>query len=206
MKSRREVFASIYKNNYWGDAHTSGQGSTLAATSITRSVIKKVVTDYKINSIVDVACGNLAWMPLVLDELDGVSYTGCDIVEDLVRQHENTFPHLNFSVLDFVSEPIPKAELIICREAHQHLPIQDIKKSLLNFSKSGANYLLATTHLRRCGIKNHLNIKVGRCRDRNLMLSPFLLPNPLCLFPDTEMNTKDKFLGLWKLPFDLNFQ
>ena len=44
------------------------------------------------------------------------------------------------------------------------------------------------------------NMKIGRCRDRNLLLPPFDLPNPLVIYPDTD-GQRDKFIGLWALPF-----
>jgi hypothetical protein len=43
-------------------------------------------------------------------------------------------------------------------------------------------------------------MKTGRCRDRNLLLPPFNLPNPLVIYPDTD-GARDKFIGLWALPF-----
>lgn len=83
----------------------------------------------------------------------------------------------------------------------QHLPVEDILDALVNFSASGARLLLTTIHLRRHGLRNHLNMRIGRCRDRNLLLPPFDLPNPLALYPDTDDGQRDKFIGLWALPF-----
>jgi hypothetical protein len=199
--SRKEAFTSIYDEGYWGTDNLSGFGSSLQATETTREVILKIVRDYEIGSIVDVACGDFVWMPLVLEELAGsVKYTGCDIVEGVVGQHEKKYPQYDFQNLDFVEGKIPDGELIICREALQHLPVKDIKRALRNFSDSGSKYLLATTHLRRSGFRNRRNIRPGRCRDRNLLIAPFNLPNPLVIYSE-EFEGRDKFLALWKLPF-----
>jgi len=198
---RKRAFMSIYKNSYWGADDPSGFGSSLQATKITRSIVLKIVGEYGINSIVDVACGSFVWMPWVLEELkESVQYTGCDIVESLVIQHKERYPQYNFRCLDFVEGGIPEGDLIICREVLQHLPIRDIKKALLNFSDSGSKYLLATTHIRRFGIRNRRDIRPGRCRDRNLMIAPFNLPNPLAIYWE-QYGGQDKFLGLWTLPF-----
>jgi len=89
--------------------------------------------------------------------------------------------------------------LIFCRDVLQHITVADIKDALKKFSASGAKYLLATTHLRRYGWRNSRDIKVGKCRDRNLMYEPFNLPNPLVIYSEEYGN---KFLGLWKLPFN----
>lgn len=210
-KSRKEAFTSIYDEGYWGSddisetgpgsTGSSGAGSSLEATKSARQIIVNIIKEYKINSIVDVACGNFKWMPLVLSELpDSVKYTGCDIVDSLITQHAKNYPQYTFTNLDFVEETIPEGELIICREALQHLPVKDINNALRNFSGSNSRYLLATTHIRRFGFQNKRNIRPGRCRDRNLLVQPFSLPNPIVIYSE-QYKDQDKFLGLWDLPF-----
>jgi len=126
FRSRKKAFELIYEEGFWGEGVKSGGGSTLEATEVTREIIVKVIHDYKIKSVVDVACGDLTWMPLVFDKLEGsVQYTGCDIVESLITNHTQTYPQHNFQFLDFVEGEIPEGELIICREALQHLPVKD---------------------------------------------------------------------------------
>jgi hypothetical protein len=61
--SRKEAFTSIYDEGYWGTDNLSGAGSSLQATETTREIILKIVRDYEIGSIVDVACGDFVWMP-----------------------------------------------------------------------------------------------------------------------------------------------
>ena len=197
---REQAFKSIYEDGYWGKEGFSGAGSTLDATKVTRDIIAKVIADYQIKSIVDVACGDFVWMPFVLQEFSSVQYTGCDIVASLIEQHKSNYPQHKFQSLDFVSGDIPSGEMIICRDVLQHLPVKDIQKALRNFSESGARYLLATTHIRRHGIRNKRNIRPGKCRDRNLLLSPFDLPDPIVIYSE-KYPEQHKFLGLWELPF-----
>jgi len=204
-KRRQAAFEEIYRTAYWGENHLSGFGSSVESTERVRLIILKVIREFNISSVVDLACGDMAWMPLVLDELSStgtrVHYIGCDIVPSLIELHTEKYPDLCFRHLDFISDSIPKAELIICREALQHLPVRDIQLALKKISDSGARYFLGTTHPRRYGIKNHLNIRPGRCRDRNLMLAPFNLPNPLTLWAEGPGHSS-KFIGLWALPFE----
>jgi 2-polyprenyl-3-methyl-5-hydroxy-6-metoxy-1,4-benzoquinol methylase len=200
-QARKEAFTAIYKNHYWGKENLSGDGSSLDATKHTREIILKVIKEHNINSIVDVACGDFVWMPLVLEKMAAdFRYTGCDIVESLISAHKEKYPQYGFQSLDFVEGKIPPGEMIICRDVLQHLQVEDIKKALANFSESGAKYLLATTHIRRFGIRNRRNMKTGRCRDRNLLVAPFELPNPLVIYSEQYVG-QDKFLGLWELPF-----
>jgi len=89
-KTERQIaFDKIYESAYWGAEHLSGSGSTIEATELVRKVIEKTVEDFRIRSIVDVACGDMAWMPLVLDNLKtrgiNLDYLGCDIVASLIN-------------------------------------------------------------------------------------------------------------------------
>src|SRR3989304_3324698 len=87
-KNRADAFAAIYESGYWGGGRPSGAGSTLEATTTTRNIVTKIIADYEIKSIVDVACGDFTWMPLVLQAAASkLRYTGCDIVAGLVTQH-----------------------------------------------------------------------------------------------------------------------
>jgi hypothetical protein len=199
-QARKEAFIEVENNKLWGDEHLSGWGSTIEVTNVTREIIEKVIKEYDIKSMVDAACGDFKWMPLVLEQLSkDFKYTGCDIVPALIEKNSKAYSQYEFKVNDFVKDGVPKAELIFCRDVLQHITVSDIKDALKKFSTSGAEYLLATTHLRRYGWRNGRDIKVGKCKDRNLMYEPFNLPNPLVVFSEEYGN---KFLGLWKLPFN----
>ncbi len=198
--SRRDTFIEIMQKGVWGQSgNESGGGSTLEYTQTLRRIIQQVVTDYGIGSMVDVACGDFAWMPLVLGELGpDFRYIGGDIVPDLIERNQGNHPEREFLELDFVRDELPVCDLVFCRDVLQHLPVADIKAALINISGSGSKFLLATTHLRQVGWRNRRNIRVGKCNDRNLMLSPFNLGNPLVIHG--EQDAGNKFLGLWELP------
>lgn len=197
---RSKAFIKIENERRWGKEHASGWGSTVSYTNLTREIIEDVVRNYNIQSMLDAACGDFAWMPLVLKKLPlKFKYIGCDIVPNLINANITAHPEIEFKLLDFVSDSLPICDLIFCRDALQHLPLTDIKNALLNFSNSGASFLLASTHLRRYGWKNGRENRVGQCRDRNLLLKPFSLPDPIAVY--SEQDESHKFLGLWKLPF-----
>lgn len=197
---RRRAFEIIELERRWGDGPASGWGSTLDYTRVARDIIVEVVQRHGIRSILDLPCGDFAWMPKVLERLDpALRYVGGDIVPALIERNTAANPGLDFQQIDFVRDPLPTCDLIVCREALQHLPVADIARALRNFSASGARFLLTSTHLRRTGWRNGQECRVGRCRDRNLMLPPFNLPDPIAIY--AELDPKHKFLGLWNLPF-----
>lgn len=200
---RGRAFEIIESERRWGDEHASGWGSTPEYTRVARDIIVEVAQRHGIRSMLDIPCGDFAWMPLVLERLGhGFRYVGGDIVPALVEHNSATHPRHEFRVLDIVRDNLPPCDMIFCREALQHLPLADIHSALRNISRSGAGYLLASTHLRRTGWRNRQECRVGRCRDRNLMLPPFNLPDAIAVY--AELDPKHKFLGLWKLPFAMD--
>ena len=197
---RKKAFELIEKERRWGNDSASGWGSTIEYTKKARAIIEFVIREYKIKSLYDAACGEFSWMHILLQmQPDDFKYIGGDVVSALISSHSEKYPKYEFKVIDFVCDKLPNCELILCRDALQHLPVEDISKSLENFSNSSAKFLLATTHLRRYGWKNGRNIRMAQCRDRNLMLKPFNLPDPLVIF--SEQDESHKYLGLWELPF-----
>ena len=196
---RRQAFARIASETRWGEPHLSGGGSTVEYTGVTREIVEKVIREYRVTSMIDVACGDFVWMPLILERLlEDFHYIGADIVPALIDQHSKAYPQYEFRLLDFVVDELPRSDLIFCRDALQHLPVADSIRALENFSSSGAKYLLATTHLRRFGWRNARDKRVGQCHDRNLLLKPYNLSDPIVIF--SERDTGHKFLGLWALP------
>lgn len=198
--SRKGAFVEIMRNEVWGPAgNESGGGSTGDYTIAVRGILQRIIAQYEIQSMIDVACGDFSWMPLVLAELDqDFRYIGGDIVPELIARHRLAYPGMEFLELDLVEGDLPVCDLVFCRDVLQHLPTADIKSALLNVSRCGAKYFLATTHLRQVGWRNRRNIRIGKCNDRNLMLNPFNLGNPLVIY--SEEDEGNKFMGLWKLP------
>ena len=198
---RRRAFMTIEQERRWGDSQASGWGSTRERTKVTQGIIATVIKQSEVQSMLDVGCGDFVWMPLVLQQLaGGFRYVGCDMVPALINRNAAAYPQYEFKVVDFVTDELPSCDLIFCRDTLQHLPIADITTALQNFSRSGGKYLLASTHLRRFGRRNAQECRVGQCKDRNLLLKPFNLPDPIALF--SEQDPSHKFLGLWKLPFE----
>lgn len=89
-----------------------------------------------------------------------------------------------------VVDQLPPCDLIVCRDALQSLPVPDIKKALETFSRSEAKYLLCSIQLRRFGWRNGREMRVGRCRDRNLLLDPFNLADPIAIYSEQGCGTQ----------------
>ncbi|MDP1663132.1 MAG: class I SAM-dependent methyltransferase [Phycisphaerales bacterium] len=177
-----------------------GIGSTMEQTRVARETVARVVREYGIKSMLDAPCGDLNWMKHV--PLDGVRYTGGDVVQQMVDENRAKFAGTGreFVLMNIIEDVPEAADLILCRDCLVHLPGADVKRALANFSASGSKYLLATTFP---ATSQNTDLRFpGEWRAINLQAAPFLLPPPLLLVDEEcpDDNGHSKSLGLWKLP------
>jgi hypothetical protein len=200
-KSPAEVFRCYYKSNKWGSLESrSGKGSSLAATETLRALLPQVIAELGATTIVDVPCGDFNWMQHV--DLCGVTYIGGDIVPDMIAQNGKRFakPGVRFEVIDLITGPVPKADLLFVRDCLVHLSNKHLRRALQSIRLSGSEWLLTTTFP---GITSIDDISTGQWRKIDLTLAPFHLPPPYKLMfegSETVRGQKpDKMLGLWRI-------
>jgi hypothetical protein len=178
--SLKERFSRIYSINYWGHQESlSGKGSTLEHTQNLRVYIPALVKELGIKSIFDGPCGDLNWMRHVLKTLD-VRYIGGDIVPSVIEQNRLRYSNdkTSFIQIDLTHDPIPAADLMICRDCLFHLSYEDTKKILENFLKSDIKYLLTTTY-ENDGIFENTDIVSGHFRLIDLYRAPYHFPKEI---------------------------
>jgi len=157
--------------------------------------------------LLDIPCGDMAWMHRFLKTRDDVDYTGMDIVPELISNHSKSFKKYPWKFIhqDIVEQPLNESyDIILCRMMLQHLYTPDVLKVLKRFSDSGSRNLL-TTNFYTFGDNADLpqSLWKGRVRCLNLEIPPFSLAPPKCMFRDGEeddLNGRFHFLGLWDLP------
>ena len=196
FRGRAAIFNRIYKSNRWSDSESvSGPGSNLAQTEALRQMQPDLFKQLGVNSILDIPCGDFYWM----SKLDlGVEYTGADIVETLIQQNIENYANdgVKFCVLDLVSSPLPRADLIFCRDCLVHLSYRNIFLAIDNIKRSGAEYLMSTTFP---ALQSNHNIITGDWRPLNLERAPFNFPRPEQLIDEAcpVAGYSDKSLGVW---------
>lgn len=193
------VFTMSYQTNRWGSSETrSGAGSERSRMKQVIVDLGKLIRELGIRSVLDAACGDFNWMQAV--SLERVTYAGFDIVADLISANSAQYggPERSFRVLDFTVDPVPYADLILCRDALVHFSDQHVFAALKHFHDSGSRYLLSTTFPET---RANFDIVTGWWRPINLQLVPFSLPEPLCRLSDGESDDfyDDKVLALWDL-------
>jgi SAM-dependent methyltransferase len=199
---RAKIFTEIFSGQGWGrNESASGSGSSLDATEKLRKALPELLENLGVKSILDIPCGDFHWMRLVpLEALDyGIHYIGADIVPELITQNTEKYgnPDREFRVLDVVSDQLPQADLIICRDCLVHLSPEHAFDALENMCSSGAKYLLTTTF----PLHHNIRIKTGEWYAINLCAEPFPLPQPLLILNEgcDEPMFCDKSVGLWRI-------
>ena len=109
----QEVFSTIYHTSFWGSQSSrSGSGSDLIQTQVIRNSIPRLIQKYNVKVFLDAPCGDYYWMksvPLLCE------YIGVDIVPDLINNNNKTYGN-KFRCLDLTKDPLPRADMILCRD------------------------------------------------------------------------------------------
>ena len=196
----QQIFTEIYAGNMWGDPESrSGPGSSVFRTRLVRPALSRLFTDLGIRSVLDVPCGDFNWMRLT--DMPGISYTGVDVVPELVQRNQTLYPapRRRFVCLNMIDDPLPTADLILCRDGLVHLSFADISSALRRMRSSRGKYLLTTTF--EAHAENH-DIQTGGWRPLNLQLPPLSFPPPIRNIwdgPRPDGTYADKMLALYEL-------
>lgn len=200
-RSVRAAFTRHYERGDWDEPETvSGRGSSLQRTLTIRKELPALFAEMGIRSVLDAGCGDFNWFSRLEVELE--SYTGIEVVEELAVKNRERYgtPRRQFISLDIIGDPLPRADLILCRDCLVHLKNRQVSAALRSFRHSGSTYLLATTFT---GEHPNREIPLGGWRPLNLERPPFNLGPPLRLLSERESvedpRYLDKSLGLWRL-------
>lgn len=192
-----DLFANYYSNNSWNNTESrSGPGSTIQQTRKLVSELPTLFSTFKIKSILDLPCGDFNWMKTV--NMDGINYTGADLVAELIEDNKTKYPNVNFVQLDLLTDLLPTVDLIMCRDCLVHFSNHAVRRALFNICLSKSKYLLTTT------FPNHNttgDIKIGQWRSLNLQSTLFDLPEPLAIINE-GLDIKayeDKSMALWSI-------
>jgi SAM-dependent methyltransferase len=195
-------FRQIHRTNLWGAAGSvSGLGSENDATANLRQQLPGFLRGLGAASLLDAPCGDGGW----LSDLDiGLSYTGADIVPELIddlrgRAQRAAIPR-TYLVADITRDPLPRADAILCRDCLVHLSFHNIAAAIANFRRSGGEWLATTTFPE---LKANIDCEDGDWRALNFALAPFNWGPPVDLLvegcTEGDGGWADKSLAAWRL-------
>jgi SAM-dependent methyltransferase len=197
----REAFTRHFERRDWGEPESvSGRGSSLRSTEAIRRQLPALFAELGVRSVLDAGCGDFHWfreLPVALD-----AYVGVEVVEALARENQRRHGGAgrHFVALDVIRDPLPRVDLILCRDVLVHLKTRQVLGALRNFRRSGSRWLLATTF---GGPHPNADAPLGGWRPLDLARPPFDLGPPLRSIDEGESvedpRYEDKRLGLWPL-------
>ncbi|UPK39466.1 hypothetical protein IVB18_20920 [Bradyrhizobium sp. 186] len=191
-----EVFGEIYRRNIWGYQETaSGGGSTLHNTQRVRASLPDLVGDLKIRTLLDLPCGDFHWLSKI--ELPVAHYIGGDIVPELVECAAKQFgrPDRTFRRIDLCKDPLPEADLLLCRDCLVHLSEDMIFQAIENILRSDIRYLLTTTY----PDGRNRAIRAGDFFTIDLCAPPYNFPPPITVLDDGVPPFDRRQLALWEV-------
>lgn len=192
----KSLFTDYYYNNFWGNPESvSGAGSTLKYTENIRKEIPLLVERFKIRKFLDAPCGDFNWFQAV-KRTDGMEYIGGDIVDDMIARNQALYgdSSTRFISLDIIQDPLPDADLWMCRDCLFHFSYENIFKTLANFLRSDIRYFFTSIHT-ECTA--NADIVTGAARQLNLELPPFNLCKPILYVDDWIPGFTVRRMGVW---------
>jgi SAM-dependent methyltransferase len=195
-----QIFRDIYRRHHWsGSDSASGAGASPDQTRELRRSLPALLSELGVATMLDLPCGDYGWMRTF--ELPVAGYVGADLLPEVIEPLAAAFgdDRREFRVLDLTRDPLPPADLLLCRDCLVHLSYADIRRALGNAVRSNIPYVLTTTFPRA---EANEDIVTGDWRVIDLERAPFHLPAPIRILNEgcTEGGGvfADKSLGLWR--------
>lgn len=193
------TFEKIYNTGKWGvEESRSGGGSRIAGAIDWISYLNSIIKQYQIRYVADIPCGDTNWQFASREMNTLPFYFGGDISTSIISRNQKLYAnHLNkmFAFWDLVQCPIPRFsiknstgssfnntfDLVIVRDAIQHMNILNALKAMRHIIKSGISYLAVSSYPSQpcanfCVIGN---ITDGESYANNMNCPPFNFPAPL---------------------------
>lgn len=195
-------FERIYEWGVWGHkGGGSGAGSDPEFTRHLAGILTSICATYRVESVADLPCGAGVWQSaLWIPHLNrmGVTYEGIDVAETAIKRFQETIDTQKLSAnvrLGDLTKPFKlKADLILCRDALQHLPLPECVDVLENIAVNQPKMVLIGSYI------NGFNqsIPIGSYFPIDLRQEPFNL-TPDWIVPELHDDSQiRKYLYLFK--------
>jgi hypothetical protein len=218
-KTAAKAFQDIYRLNLWKSTESkSGWGSEIKGAIEWIISLKHILTHYEIRYVADIPCGDTNWQFASREMNTLPFYFGGDIAmevitsnQELYRYHQNKL----FLFWDIVSCPPPRFtimngrnrittnhafDLVMVRDAIQHINILDALVAVKNIIFSGSKYFLVSTSPESCVDYCRVgNITDGDFYHNNINCPPFNFPAPLFKMASHNAAKENDEMHLYKI-------
>jgi hypothetical protein len=220
IEPNKNIFDRIYSFGLWIDARYmhkngitnnlsfSGDGSYDGISDTIIETLSKFIADYNITQIIDLSCGDMKWMSVVLDKNKQITdYHGNDVSLTVIRMAQKnikkrdnlniSFSNCNTSHKRFaknLSKIIKGTSLIFSRLTIQHMTNEEIINTFRNlikyvkFSYFGISSIKSLINIHDEWIvlddTNGQDINRGGYRGVDLDLPPYDIVQPVAILDD----------------------
>ncbi|KAG1666813.1 hypothetical protein FOA52_011654 [Chlamydomonas sp. UWO 241] len=166
----------------------SGPGSCPSATVGVRAILHHLVASLGVESLLDAPCGSFVWARLLMQSMPLLRYTGVDVacsVINAVQLDPEVVKNLlwQFHCVDVAHQQLPSANMILTRDALQHLPVKYVTGFLEQAKRSGAKWLAVGSYPYAEDSDNK-NISIGDAFLIDLARPPFNLTGIVQVFEE----------------------
>ena len=176
----------------------SGPGSNLDATKKLRPRLADMLRRLGVRSLVDAPCGDMNWMRHLNYPLE--KFIGVDVAPFLIEKlrAQQFPPGYHFQVGNIVTDILPTADAVFCRDCLVHLPFEAVLRVRDLWKAAGFKFMLVTTFAQKTANED---IPFGSWRPLNMEIAPFHWQNPIATVFEgyEEPPYQDKAIGVWAL-------
>lgn len=153
MDNLNSIFDDIYRKHTWGyfEGNGSGDGSEPENTEELQVILIDLMKSLSCSSIIDSPCGACKWTYQFIDkcskEIPQFKYFGIDISSIAISKARLQLKHfediVNIEHKDMCTDVLPVGyDIILCRDALQHLSQNNIFAAIKNFTSTDAKWII----------------------------------------------------------------
>jgi len=141
--------------NDWGDMIRYSPGPR-----IRREKILSWVSEAKVNSLLDIGCGNSEFLLQVHAKIPSFELAGADISHSVIEENKRRLPGVDFFTLDLDQEHLPRRfDAVTCMEVVEHC--QDYRAAIKRLAEMTGKWLFITVP---CGPLFEIDRRVGHTK------------------------------------------
>ena len=174
----------------------------MRATAGTRLALELLVHRHRVTRLLDAPCGGSRWWPPLLARIRTYvpcfEYLGMDVVPSVVSENAKKFaddPLTNYVVGELATVDLPTGfDLVLCRDALQHLPLLDGLAILENIARARPRLVAVGSYPKEVGNPNK-DVAVGGYFHVNVLLPPYNMSEPMDALDElSTVKGEQKFL------------
>jgi len=155
LQHKYDAFGTIYHTNLLGGFSSASGARADPWNPMARlavNALSKILARFpEIQSILDVGCGDMAWMKFFLEQYPTLTYVGADITSFPLAMNFRRFPKMQFIQTDLSNlsgiEVLPQGcDLVVAKDIFNHMTLPDAVNAVRRIVGLKPRFLLTHVH------------------------------------------------------------